>query len=261
MGGMEILQLDVGGKMAHFRKYYANNTAMSFSIPPRTTIMGMLASILGLPRDSYYEAFASEHIRIGIRVMQPLKKSFHRLNLLRVVGKGDFDGSGGRIQTPFEVVSGLNLVQDQLVYRLYISCTETGQDTFDLLKNALLNRRQQYALTFGSANFTASILTVHLFSLNHIQLTTYDDFVTIHSAIPSEVITKLDFDPQRKVDTLQAIEEELLPADFVGNFNRELRGMNRALFSITADGIRVILNRPFYTLDSETGIQHIIFLE
>jgi len=35
---MEILSFDIVGKFAHFKKYYANNTALSFSIPPRTTI-------------------------------------------------------------------------------------------------------------------------------------------------------------------------------------------------------------------------------
>ena len=49
---MQVLTFDLVGKMAHFRKYYANNTAMSFSVPPRTTLMGVLAAILGLPRDS-----------------------------------------------------------------------------------------------------------------------------------------------------------------------------------------------------------------
>ncbi len=258
---MEILQLDIGGKLAHFRKYYANNTAMSFSIPPRTTIIGMLAGILGRPRDSYYEEFASEHIKIGIRVMQPLKKSFHRVNFLRVVSKGDFDGSGGRIQTPFEVVSGLDISRDQLTYRLFISCSEIGRQTFDLLKNAVLARRQQYALTFGTANFTASVLSVHLFKGDAIRTAETAGLTTVHSAIPSEAIEALDFDRRQSVDTLQAIEEELLPADFVSNFDRELRRMNRVLFSTTASGIRVELNRSFFVLQNGQELQHILFLE
>ena len=98
---MEILQLDVGGKLAHFRKYYANNTAMSFSIPPRTTVIGMIASILGRKRDSYYEELASERIRISVRVMSPIKKTFHRLNFLSIKSKSDFDGSGGAYSNPF----------------------------------------------------------------------------------------------------------------------------------------------------------------
>jgi CRISPR-associated protein Cas5h len=256
---MEVLQIDVGGKLAHFRKYYANNTAMSFTIPPRTTLMGMLAGMLGLPRDSYYEELASERIRIGVRVMQPIKKTFHRLNLLKIVAKGDFDGSNGRIQTPFEIVSGLSISRDMVVYRLYVACHEGGEETFQGLKKAVLERQLQYALTFGIANFTASILSATL--ITNVQLTNTPDWVVIHSAMPSEAVDQLDFDRQRTEDTLQAIEEELLPGDFVGNFDRELRRMDRVLFSTTASGVRVKLNKPYHTLTQADETQQILFME
>ena len=184
---MEVLQIDVGGKLAHFRKYYANNTAMSFSIPPRTTLMGMLAGMLGRPRDSYYDELASERIRIGVRVMQPIKKTFHRLNLLKIVGKGDFDGSNGRIQTPFEIVSGLSISRDTVVYRVYIAAHEGGNDTFQALKQVLLNREFQYALTFGTANFTASLLSATL--ITDTELIDLNEWVLVHSAMPSMPLT------------------------------------------------------------------------
>jgi CRISPR-associated protein Cas5h len=256
---MEVLQIDVGGKFAHFRKYYANNTAMSFSIPPRTTLMGMLAGMLGRSRDSYYEELASERIRIGIRVMQPIKKTFHRLNLLKIVGKGDFDGSNGRIQTPFEVVSGLSISRDMVVYRLYVSCYELGIETFAELKQAVLERQFQYALTFGTANFTASLLSATLFK--DVQQNEAEGWTVVHSAMPSDAVEQLDFDRQRTVDTLQLIEEELLPGDFVSNFDRELRRMDRLLFSTTASGVQVRLTKPYYALNQGSETQHILFME
>ena len=100
---MEVLCFKMSGKLAHFRKYYANNTAFSFTIPPRTTLMGIVAAIMGLERDSYYELLASENIHFGVRVITPLKKSFHRLNFLSIKTLGDlskkmssdFWGEGG----------------------------------------------------------------------------------------------------------------------------------------------------------------------
>ena len=71
---MEIIQFDISGKFAHFRKYYANNTALTYSLPPRTTVMGILAAILGRSRDSYYEEFSSDKILIGIAIKTPIKK-------------------------------------------------------------------------------------------------------------------------------------------------------------------------------------------
>lgn len=258
---MEILQLDVGGKLAHFRKYYANNTAMSFSIPPRTTVMGMLAVILGRERDSYYEELASERIRIGVRVLRPLKKTFHRLNFLSIKTKSDFDGSGGRIQTPFEIVSGFDISKDMVVYRLYISCSENGSDTFNDLKEKISQKQQLFALTLGTANFTASLLDMRLFRAHEIQEKEANGMVTIHSAVPSQAVERLDFDRSGVEDSLQMIEEELLPADFVKNYDRELRKMNRTLFSTSPTGMRLELNRSYYQITNDEELQNILFLE
>ena len=70
---MEVLCFKISGKLAHFRKYYANNTAFSFTIPPRTTLMGIVAAAMGLERDSYYELLSSENIHFGVRVLTDRK--------------------------------------------------------------------------------------------------------------------------------------------------------------------------------------------
>src|SRR5690606_37343900 len=103
-----------------------------------------------------------------------------------IVGKGDFDGSNGRIQTPFEIVSGLNISRDLVVYRMYVACYDLGNETFQALKQAVLERQFQYALTFGTANFTASLLKATL--LSDAQLTESNDWVLIHSVMPSEAV-------------------------------------------------------------------------
>lgn len=136
---MEVISIDISGKFAHFRKFYVNNTALSYSIPPRTTIMGMLASIQGKDRDSYYNEMASDKIRIGVRILCPIKKSFHRVNLLSIKNVNDFRGKSGRTQVPFEVVSGLNPKTDFVKYRIYISCYEEGKSQFEALKKYFKN--------------------------------------------------------------------------------------------------------------------------
>lgn len=257
---MEILQMDVGGKFAHFRKYYANNTALSFSIPPRTTIMGMLAGILGRPKDEYYQELASERIRIGIRLMKPIKKTFHRLNLLSIKSTKDFRGQNGHIQTPFEVVSGLDLRTDEVVYRFYISYNPDGLETYRELKEVLLQRKNKFTLSFGTANFTASVKSVRIYDDSRIKEIHSGERLIIHSAIPSEAIEELFFDRDSPVNDMQYIEEELLPADFIADRNRELRKMNRLVFSTTGHGIEVRLSYPYFEI-TDTDVQHIMFME
>lgn len=256
---MEILSFDVCGKLAHFRKYYANNTALSFSIPPRTTILGMVAGILGLPKETYHEDWRGDKLRIAVRVLSPIKKTFHRLNLLSIKGMDDFSGRNGRIQTPFEVISGLDIKTDIVRYRIYISCYQTGEVEFDKIKSTFLSRNQKYSLTLGTANFTAWLENVKLLTDQNIKLKESTDFIIIHSAVPSNVVNELQFDSEKDGDQL---EEDLLPGDFIANFNRELSQMNRALFSMTSKGIRVKIKSDFYSLNrDDNDLENILFLE
>lgn len=252
---MEILCFKINGKFAHFRKYYANNTAFSFTIPPRTSLMGMMAAVMGLERDSYYERFSSEKIRFGVRVLSPLKKSFHRLNLLSIKSLGDmskkfssdFRGEGGRIQTPFEVVTGLDISRDMIVYQVFIAANENGQAEYDVLKECLLKKEPVFNITLGTANFSASISDIQLVPAEESNPDDLNDFILLHSAVPSNHISELQF-RKDDYDSYNFIEEDMMPGDFVANKNREVRKMNRVVFSTTLNPLRVKLKKPFFKI-------------
>jgi CRISPR-associated protein Cas5h len=69
----KILCFDVWGNYAHFRKFYTTSSPLSFAIPPRTTISGLLGAILGFAEE-YIEIFAPDRSMIGIEVAAPIKK-------------------------------------------------------------------------------------------------------------------------------------------------------------------------------------------
>lgn len=263
---MEVIQLDIKGKMAHFRKYYANNTSMSFSIPPRTTIIGILAAILGIPKDEYYEVMASDKIRIGIASCSPIKKSFHRLNLLSIKSlgdvksdfererafKSDFRGTGGRIQTPFEIVTAYNIQKDEVWYRVFISFFEDGIDIFQRLKECILAKQSHFNLSFGIASFSAYISDTKFYESKMVEeKIIQNQLVEINSAVNSDKVSSLRF---QKEDDYSFVEEELMPADFVGNYNRELSKMNRVLFTHNALPLRVVYSGKFYVLQDTYNI-------
>ena len=266
---MEIIQFDISGKFAHFRKYYANNTALTYSLPPRTTVMGMLAAILGRSRDSYYEEFSSDKIKIGIAIKTPIKKNFHRLNFLSIKSLGDFRKSfesdfrgmaSNSIQTPFEVITGLDLQKDDIRYRIFIGSTENGQETFQALKESLLNGIQVYAITLGTANFNASINKV--ISYENSQITenqSINEFLRFDSAVNSDAVSEISFDKDENL--MSFIEEELLPADFVANNNRELSKMNRVLYTTSGVPLNVKLSGISYSISDKSIVQTIQFLD
>jgi len=271
---MEIISFDVCGKLAHFRKYYANNTAFTYSMPPRTTVIGMLAAVAGYERDTYYERLVSAHLRVGVRVLNPVKKTFHRLNFLSIKspgdalkGTGDFTGAGGHIQTPFEVVSGQHLGKDFLGYRIFLARGLDDNGEFDRLKSVLgLSEKGRpssqicFNLSLGPANFSAWIENARLHS--HIVAQEPAGLVKMHSAAPSDKIVRLEFQKDDPDDGYNFLEEELMPADFVANGNRELSKLLRVLFSTQGKPFLVELNAPFFQVLSPDGnLQNILFLE
>lgn len=265
---MEILSFTITGKLGHFRKYYANNTALSFSIPPRTTLMGIVASVMGWEKDSYYELLSSENFRFGVRVLSPLKKSFQRLNFLSIKKTGDisksfdsdFRGRGGRIQTPFEVISGLNLTKDDVVYQVFLQPVENDNPSFEEIKKQFLESNPVYNLSLGPANFQAFLQHVELIQDSRIQQKKSDDFVRIHSAIPVSQVEELEF---KKDESHQYnfVEEDMMPGEFVGNNNREVKSMNRLLFSTTNHPLRVKLNAPYVQIETESESLNIQFMD
>lgn len=265
---MEILTFKIKGKFAHFRKYYANNTALSFTIPPRTSLMGIIASYMGLKRDSYYEMFSSDNIELGVRVLSPLKKSFQRLNFLSIKSLGDFSknlssdfrGDGGRIQTPFEIVTGLDLNKDNVIYQVFIKEGRNGTNEFNSVKDYFMNNANIYTISFGVANFIANIYDIEVINENNIVKSNSGDFVNINSAISIENVISLEFEKD-EYENYNFIEEDMMPADFISNENREVRKMNKVIFSITTNPLRVKLKNDFYNIDLKGENINIQFLD
>ncbi len=118
---MQILSLHFKGKMAHFRKYYSNSSALSYFIPPRTTIIGIIAGILGYERDSYYDDFSLENCSISLACSSPLKKVTQTLNYLMIKVKNDFNGSQEHhSQTSMELVIPQDIKKGCIDYEIFI---------------------------------------------------------------------------------------------------------------------------------------------
>lgn len=266
---MEILSFKIKGKLAHFRKYYANNTAFSFTIPPRTTLMGIVAAAMGWKKDSYYEDLASSQIRFGVRVLEPLKKSFHRLNLLSIKSLGDlsrkwssdFRGEGGRIQTPFEIVSAWDIGKGDVAYQVFISPQPGAEPVFEQITQHFLEDKPVFNISLGTANFNAQLYDVLVFKEEQIvQKSDSNEYVLMHSALPVEIVDDLQFDKD-EYESYNFVEEDMLPGEFIKNNNREVKTMNRLLFSTTSHPLHVKLNSPYYQLDAQEEMINIQFMD
>ncbi|WP_136591449.1 type I-B CRISPR-associated protein Cas5b [Salinigranum halophilum] len=149
------LVFDVRGDFAHFRKPETTSPAQTFGIPPRTTIAGMVAAVLGLNRDSYYDAFSRDASRVAVQLLAPIRRHSLGINILTTEGspsktKGAHPGrfvTGPRQQNVFETLC-------DPVYRLYVSLDDSA--LMKQLESTLSAGKSHYALSLGLSEHIAT---------------------------------------------------------------------------------------------------------
>jgi CRISPR-associated protein Cas5h len=67
------LSLTVRSTWGHFKRVGRSVTKQTYRVPPRTTVAGILAAIVGSDRDSYYDVFASDNSAIAITPLTDIR--------------------------------------------------------------------------------------------------------------------------------------------------------------------------------------------
>ncbi len=246
---MEILSFDIIGKFAHFRKFYGNNSALTYSIPPRTTITGILAAIAGLDKESYYLDLNSEKLDIAVFSTSAIKKVFYRLNTLMIKGLKDFRGRLGHTQTPFEVISGYKIDHDFVKYTIYLRNKES--EVYQQIKEHLLNRKPIYSLYLGLAGFLAWIENPSI--LRAEEKFADQQIVELDSTANAKQVSQIFFEQKEKFDF---VEEEKLPADF--DTERRVIKFNDLIFTLGGKKLNVRISGRYYVLNNEKKIQFML---
>ncbi len=75
---MDTLSLEWSAKYGHFLRAEATVNALTYALPPRTAVLGLLGSILGLEKD----ALATDLAEVRVAVSGPIPQRFwHRVKL------------------------------------------------------------------------------------------------------------------------------------------------------------------------------------
>jgi len=183
-----ILELNLSGELAHFRKFYTNASSLTYTIPPRTAVCGLVASILMLPRDSYYDTLNSENLGVGISIPADsvFRTQFFTMNY--VGDEKNINDVSGHKQCRLELL--MPNPGTQLSWVVYLGI-KLGMDTsLDSLENRIRAQNLGFDVYLGQRQFRAEIELLRKFGKDDIAALDNSDY--IDSVISKDQILKLD---------------------------------------------------------------------
>ncbi len=144
---MKVLVFDAWGDYAHYRKIYTTTSPLTYSIPTKTSLAGLIGAIIGLEKDSYHDLFNQRGFKVAVRLLNPVEKTTMNINLTDTKYPNAIR-DGRRTQIPFEFLRNPR-------YRIYVSIEDS--DTYHRLKQALSSEHTHFTPCLGLSECIASI--------------------------------------------------------------------------------------------------------
>jgi CRISPR-associated protein Cas5h len=230
---MKVLVFDVWGEFGHFRKHYTTTSPLTYSIPPRTAIAGMIGALEGFGKDEYLQHFSKENANIAVKISSPIKKTRIAENLIDTKIAPMMSRIKTRTQIRFEVLKDVK-------YRIYFS--HSSEEVYNKLYSMLKEHKSVYTLCLGLSEHIANYEFIgEMEAVNELS----DSEREIHSVIPEKELVKISFEEGKEYFS-ETIPIEMLP-------NREVTEYGKILFERNAKCILANVNN-LWRLENGDGI-------
>ncbi|HJV77094.1 MAG TPA: type I-B CRISPR-associated protein Cas5b [Paludibacter sp.] len=156
----KILVFDIGSEYGHFRKFNTTTSPLTYSIPTRSAITGILGAILGIEREisagkfregviPVAEIFAKENAYIGVQLINPVKKINIAFNLLDTEKTAaSFFNIKQRTQIEFELLKNPS-------FRIFVNLRD--EKIFSELIDRIRENKTHFTPYLGLSQFTATV--------------------------------------------------------------------------------------------------------
>lgn len=206
----KLLIFDLKGKMACWKKFYSNSSSLTYDIPTRTNLIGILASILELPRDSYYGILDSNNCKISLSLKSDFKKKFQCLNYFKKPNVRDYT------QVRLETLIPLNIQSELLTYRIFVWLND--EELFEKLIQRIKTGHKGYGIYLGQRQYRGFVDFVDLLENSSNKKINYiENANKLNSLTNANNIDKNSL----KLEGNEEIEIEKMPLDFIYNGNEE----------------------------------------
>lgn len=232
-----ILCFELFGDYAQFKKFFANMSPLSFSIPPRTVLTGIIGAILGIDKQVNPETFNEINSFIALRLLSPVKKTKLAHNYIKT------DNSINKLFV-FEEHKPTNVeFLKDVRYRIYFSCTE--YDRYNKLKELLKSHCCYYTVSLGISGCLANFEFLGEFG---IEANPSGSRQKVNTVIPFSIIEEIFLE-----DTLN-LQKVVIPA-FMNN-QREVIKYEEVLFEQNGAPIDVIVKDNTYLVRELQDVIH-----
>lgn len=213
------LSITVRGPWGHFRRVEGNVVKQTYRVIPRTTVAGLLAAVMGIERDGYYDLFSPERSAVAIEPIRELRTLNMPMNTLSTAA-GDLQSLNGRGKISVKLPDPTHPRQQhnyevlvEPAYRLDIALAD--EERYTQLREMLATGRSYYVPSLGLSEHLAELEFHGEFPINE---GPNDGVVTVESVVPNAVD---DIVPDR--DTRCGIEESpaFMTADSGGRTTTE----------------------------------------
>ncbi len=187
----QIIVFDVEGEYGHFRKFNTTTSPLTYAVPPRTALVGIIGAILRIEREQGLGQYAEgqiplsdvlspEKAQIAVQVLNPIQKTQMAFNLINT--KSSFFNIENRTQIEFELLK-------KPKFRVFLRWDEVEM-TKDLA-NKISTRSNHFTVCLGLSQLVASTHWVGSFA---VQSLVVDAFMPIISAVKMSLLHPNDPD-------------------------------------------------------------------
>lgn len=173
---MKVVVFDIWGDYGHFRVPYTTSSPLTFPIPSKTVLYGIVSAILGYDKNNYLEKFQENKWKFAIAIRNKIVTTNIPENFINTKAVKMFarmpKGKSCRTQINLEFVKNP-------CYRIY--ATSLNETILEMLATYLKAHKTTYTVYLGISECIANFKYIGYFNC---QEKKDDNFVEINSIIP-----------------------------------------------------------------------------
>lgn len=222
----KALVFDIWGNYAHFKKIYVTTSALTYSVPFKTTIYGLVGAIIGLDNknNNYLEYFDENNCQLAIQIINPVK--IQRLNINLSPKPGAIRGN--RKPTTMEYIINPH-------YRVFFS--HSDESVFNNLKLNLQKKETVYTPVLGLAHCLANFKFI-----GEYELIKDSGNASIESVLLKSEVLSLDTSTWSEAQ-VHIQEQSMYPLEM--NTTREVIKRDHILFDLNGGSIQAEVERYY----------------